>query len=350
MYANDIVRRFGMKRPSNGDIKGILLVSEFEIFAKFSIIMPVTQHMKRIFCTTNTPKPERESTMTILDALILAMADKKRRKSKGQLVQAAAEILKHTEAGRGSATDAMRLAEMDTPMRSDGAIKKAVYRKRKNLLEEKFVEEEPEKQQALLPPVVLPPSSSIAILKAKLTPKKRLTSAQAHALRQETAMKVEHYNNTFKLACLEYKAEVAKAANAKAQGNKYQKKSPEDIAKAYSDANPTLKKALVGRTIRNYVDDGKAGSSPLKRGERGDIAIEYFKALCGALESYIKLAEQDSRAHNLRRPALTKLCNSVVMFKAGAQKRLKPCTLFERIMDATAATLNIGKPNPVEQR
>jgi hypothetical protein len=71
----------------------------------------------------------------------------RRNKSKEELVRDAAVILRHTQEGRGSATDAMKLTGMDTSMRSDGAVKKAVYRKRKSLEEE---------QRKIMPPLPLP--------------------------------------------------------------------------------------------------------------------------------------------------------------------------------------------------
>jgi hypothetical protein len=80
----------------------------------------------------------------------------------------------------------------------------------------------------------------VADLRKRLPKGKRLTSDQKHAERQHVALQIEKYNATFKLACLEYKAEIARAKELKAKGQKYAKQSPEAIAKRYNDTNPGL--------------------------------------------------------------------------------------------------------------
>ena len=46
--------------------------------------------------------------------------------------------------------------------------------------------------------------------------------------------------------------------------------------------------APCAKTIRHYVDAGRIGTSPLKRGEVGKIPSFVYKTLCSAFESMIR--------------------------------------------------------------
>jgi hypothetical protein len=60
---------------------------------------------------------------------------------------------------------------------------------------------------------------------------------------------------------------------------------------------------ICAKTVRNYVNNGRAGETPEKRGEKGKIVPQAYKALCAALESFVKLAAQEGKK-SINRPSL----------------------------------------------
>ena len=104
---------------------------------------------------------------------------------------------------------------------------------------------------------------------------------------------------------------------------------------------------VSSKTLRNYVNAGKAGVTPLKRGTKGSIPPRAYKALCGAFESYVKLSAVDGDV-DITRPTLTKLVNTCIN-KMPDEKRLRR-NLLERIQNDLAGTIDIGLPSLVEKR
>jgi hypothetical protein len=180
---------------------------------------------------------------------------------------------------------------------------------------------------------------SVAGVKRKITKmatKMRLNSMQAHASRKESAETKAHYTQSFKKATLLCAEEEKKP--------KKQRKSAETIVLEINEKENVI---LCSRTVRNYVKKGKVGETPEKRGEKGSIIPQAYKALCGALESYVKLAAQEGK-QQMNRPSLIKRVNAVVNKHPLENRRGRK--LFERIQSDLASTLNIGEPDRIEQR
>jgi hypothetical protein len=192
-------------------------------------------------------------------------------------------------------------------------------------------------------------SSSSTSLREKLPKSMRLTSKQAHAVRKETAIEkaetTDKYKTAMKEATIMYQNEQDAAKEALAQGDGiYKKMTGRYIAEL---VNAKYETNIQDRTIRKQVSEGKAGLSPERCGPKGTIASRYYKALCGAFESYIKL-KQVSRDSNLKRTFLQKLVNAVVNKHPNENRTGR--TLFERLQKSVAATLGIGKVDKIEER
>jgi hypothetical protein len=193
-------------------------------------------------------------------------------------------------------------------------------------------------------------SFSSTSLSEKLPKSMRLTSKQAHAVRKETAVKkaetFDKYKTAMKEATLMYQNVKDAAKEAVSQGDDgiYKQMTGRDIAKL---VNAKYDTNIQDRTIRKQVSDGKAGLSPERRGPKGTIGSRYYKALCGAFESYVKL-KQVTRDSDLGRTFLQKLVNSVVNKHPDENRTGR--TLFERLQKSVAATLSIGNVDKIEER
>jgi hypothetical protein len=71
------------------------------------------------------------------------------------------------------------------------------------------------------------------------------------------------------------------------QKPKRNRKSAETIV---NQINATSGFDLKPRRVRNAVKKGNIEATPEKRGEKGSIPVKAYKALCGAFESFVKLA------------------------------------------------------------
>jgi hypothetical protein len=49
---------------------------------------------------------------------------------------------------------------------------------------------------------------------------------------------------------------------------------------------------ICPKTVWNYINNGQADETPEKQGKKGSIVPQAYKALCAALESFVKLAAQ----------------------------------------------------------
>lgn len=86
-----------------------------------------------------------------------------------------------------------------------------------------------------------------------------------------------------------------------------------------------------------------------KPGNKGNIEMKYYDALCAAVESYIILTQQAGTKAAVLRPMLVKKINTCVNKKEGFRSRNNR-KLYERVEKDIAAELQVGKPNRVEQR
>lgn len=112
----------------------------------------------------------------------------------------------------------------------------------------------------------------------------RLNSKQAHAARKESAKTKLHHEANFK-----------KATQLCAEEAKKPKKQRKSAKKIVREINEKENVKICSKTVRNYVNSGRAGDTPEKQGEKGSIVPQAYKALCAALKSFVKLAAQEGK-------------------------------------------------------
>ena len=100
------------------------------------------------------------------------------------------------------------------------------------------------------------------------------------------------------------------------------------------------------RTIQREVKAGRAGMSPLKKGEKGEIPEGVFKTLCTVFESFVSIAQFNGSGGELTR---TKLRARVYKAMNQQEDRIS-FTLLERILTETAVDLFAAEMNNVEER
>jgi oligoendopeptidase F len=118
----------------------------------------------------------------------------------------------------------------------------------------------------------------------------RLNSKQAHVARKESAKTKSDYSQHFK-----------KATQLCAEEAKKPKKKRKSAEKIVTEINEKENVKICAKTVRNYVNNGRAGETPEKRGEKGKIVPQAYKALCAALESFVKLAAQEGKNQSTAR-------------------------------------------------
>jgi hypothetical protein len=284
-------------------------------------------------------------------------------------VEQAADFLRKDKSGKFTSSQAMQHAGFSTTELHDRNLQRRVLRKKKASPEGISVTipstEHIKANEKEISPMTLASTSSTAAtvstlfnggsssistsLREKLPKTMRLTSKQAHEVRKETAIEMadttDNYKTAMKEATIMYQNEQDAAKEALAQGDEiYKKLTGRRIAEL---VNAKYHTNIQDRTIRKQVSEGKAGLSPERRGPKGTIASRYYKALCGAFESYVKL-KQVTRDSNLKRTFLQKLVNAVV--NKHPKENRTGRILFERLQQSVAATLSIGKVDKIEER
>jgi hypothetical protein len=279
-------------------------------------------------------------------------------------VESAADFLRKDRSGKITSSLAMQYAGFSATEICDRNLQRRVLRKKKSSPEGIAVtipttDYIKAKKQEISPITLASTASTVSTfsggsssstsLREKLPKTMRLTSKQAHAVRKETAIEKAETTDTYKAAMKEatimYQNDQDAAKEALAQGDGIYKKMTgryiAELVNAKYDTN------IQDRTIRKQVSEGKAGLSPERRGPKGTIGSRYYKALCGAFESYVKL-KQVTRDSNLQRTFLQKLVNAVVNKHPNENRSGR--TLFERLQKSVAATLGIGKVDKIEER
>jgi hypothetical protein len=279
-------------------------------------------------------------------------------------VEIAADFLRKDRSGKITSSLAMQYAGFSETQLCDRNLQRRVLRKKKSSPEGIAVTipstEDIKENNQQISPISLAStastvstisggsSSSTSSLKEKLPKSMRLTSKQAHAVRKDTAIEKAETTDTYKTAMKEatimYQNDQDTAKEALAQDEIYKKMTGRSIAEL---VNAKYGTNIQDRTIRKQVSEGKAGLSPDRRGPKGTIGSRYYKALCGAFESYVKL-KQVTRDSNLKRTFLQKLVNAVVNKHPDENRSGR--TLFERLQTSVAATLGIGKVDKIEER
>jgi hypothetical protein len=174
----------------------------------------------------------------------------------------------------------------------------------------------------------------------------RQTSRQKHAQRRAEKLKKEEHKKYFKEACSELQNQLVLEQAAKNEGWTYSKKTAETIS---NDIKKKTGIYVAPRSIRECVKRGDAGKSPMKKGPKGRIQLVPYKALLCAVESFATLTQEDSKSPAITRPKLGVIVNAVVNKLEGEGSRTGR-TLVERLPKDLADTLELGKPNRIEDR
>ena len=289
---------------------------------------------------------------------MLAAAKKKRNNGERQpTVASAAALLKVSKPGNVSVHQAMKLVGFATPLAKDKTLQKRVYRQRDQLETPSVLSGGRFKINSTIQQVVVtirsdfqqsadPELRQMQKLKADVkAANMRLSYRQKQGLLKSQQQEKKRKDDLFKGACLAWKKELETKASADEKGEAYRKVSPEIIVKEILEKEGVK---LCARSIRNYGKSNKLGAEPERRGEKGRIPFRYYKALCAAVMTYNSLASQLGTIV-VDRPRLVRMVNACVNRKEGGGKRNNR-KLFERIQRDTADTMDIGKPNRVEQR
>ena len=170
----------------------------------------------------------------------------------------------------------------------------------------------------------------------------RQNTPHTHAERARERLQKEHYDEHFKIACLQWQDELVKEEAAKADNFKYKKVSAETICSRILKEHGIAVKA---RTVRDCVKRGDAGKPLGSHGPKGRIPEQYYEALLRAVESYASMT-QELGTTTVTRPRLVRIVNIVVNKKEGAGSRTGR-KLFDRIEKDLAGILDIGKPNRI---
>ena len=245
---------------------------------------------------------------------------------------------------------AMKFAGFDTPEAEDKALRRKVYRKRDQLNSIEEAALAPATTEPAPPPQPQFTQASLALGERKLAEKvhkggNRLTTRQKDALRTSEAKERDRIKELYKLATTRLRDELIKkeAAAASDEGFVYKPKSAETIAR---DIQQETGIKLCGRTIRNCLSRGE--TSTRRRGPKGRIEVQCFKALCGAVMSYCTIT-QAIGTMTVDRPRLVRMVNTAVNRKEGEESR-KDRWLFDRVQSEIGSVLDLGKPNRVEKR
>ena len=97
------------------------------------------------------------------------------------------------------------------------------------------------------------------------------------------------------------------------------------------------------RTIQNYYKDGRVGTSPLKRGAKGDIADHIFKTLVTTLESFVTINQLNGKGGENIYAKLRARVNRAV----GKEVKKMCFKLLNRILQETVVELNYERINDV---
>jgi ribosomal protein L9 len=115
----------------------------------------------------------------------------------------------------------------------------------------------------------------------KQGPKKmRLTSKQAQGTRKQKAEKREHVVVHTKKATKLWAEELQNQKEAKDAGKSYNKISAETIVK---EINEKENLSIKPRTVRNHVQKGQVGVTPIKRGVKSSVPPTAYKRLSAVL-------------------------------------------------------------------
>ena len=273
---------------------------------------------------------------------------KKRAKKR---VAHATGIMKLAKTGPGvDVQTAMKMVGFTSPEARNHAIRKQVYRKRDELQDFDHIVHS--KEPAAESDYYSPTKSAMNAAEKHLRLKGKInksgmqqTTRQAHAERKLVAQRKELRTKYFVVACKRWKEELVKREAAKAEGSAFGATSAETICAEIFEQHAVK---IGPRAVRNYVkkndiDDGKP---PPKPGRKGRIPEEHYKILLEAVDTYCTISQAIGKK-TINRPKLIRLINACVNAKEGAGSR-QGRRLFERLQKDMAATLDISKPDRVE--
>ena len=114
--------------------------------------------------------------------------------------------------------------------------------------------------------------------------------------------------------------------------------------------NETFGTTLQPKRIRNSVNAGKIGVSPVRRGPKGYIPDFDFKLFATAMETYT-IIRQIGRTGCPNRQELKKTVNAVANSKEGTPTRSQDDTLINRLLNKMPVDImTTGKANKAEER
>ena len=99
-------------------------------------------------------------------------------------------------------------------------------------------------------------------------------------------------------------------------------------------------------TIHRYVRDNLVGTSPLKKGTKGNIANFIYKTVAIAFESHVRINQLNGMGGENTRSKLRSRVNKVML----VQENVLSFKLLDRLIVETAIDLTAAKMDNVEQR
>ncbi len=103
---------------------------------------------------------------------------------------------------------------------------------------------------------------------------------------------------------------------------------------------------VSSRSILRHVAEGRVGTSPKKRGPKGNFDDETVLKLSNAVESYIQIQQLNGGSSNVTNNTLQKLLKQCT-----AKKKDCNCVwLLKRLLQESGADINAGRSNNAEQR
>jgi hypothetical protein len=165
----------------------------------------------------------------------------------------------------------------------------------------------------------------------------RKTSHQAQVARGNKKVENDIEKHAFKVATLTLSKERKKTDGL-------------NSVQICTAVNETFGTTLQPKRIRNSVNAGKIGVSPVRRGPKGYIPDFDFKLFATAMETYT-IIRQIGRTGCPNRQELKKTVNAVANSKEGTPTRSQDDTLINRLLNEMPVDImTTGKANKAEER
>ena len=182
-------------------------------------------------------------------------------------------------------------------------------------------------------------SMSEIVSPPKMVKSTRWPAAATQARRTEAAEKKRKHSTAFKHATVIYAREKAKG-----KGGMSAAEVAESVSKQY-------KVSLSRRSIQQKVKEGNVGTSPLRRGPKGNIPEQDFKNLCVAFESFVRINQLNGDMRVLGPKKVGPLVHKVIYgLNTDMKGKESSNVLLKRVLRATATDLSKSKSSSAEDR